>query len=49
MAPYNILTGQLEMRSDVSNIRERAVEFTDGTVLEDVDVIIYATGKDTWN
>ena len=39
-----ISCGSVTVKADVKQVTSRAVEFTDGSVEEDVDVIILATG-----
>ena len=39
-----ISCGSVTVKADVKQVKSGAVEFTDGSVEEDVDVIILATG-----
>ena len=40
-----VLAGYVELRPNISKVTARAVEFVDGSVLDDVDVIIMGTGE----
>lgn len=42
--PNHIASGAVVIKSNVRRLTEMAVEFEDGSIVDDVDVVIYATG-----
>ena len=42
--PNRIICGSIIIKPNIRKITKTGVEFEDGTVAEDIDVIIYATG-----
>ena len=42
--PNRIICGSIIIKPNIKRITKTGVEFDDGTVAEDIDVIIYATG-----
>ena len=42
--PNRIICGSIVVKPNIRRLGERSVEFDDGTVVQDVDTVIYATG-----
>ncbi|XP_073499189.1 flavin-containing monooxygenase 5-like isoform X1 [Phyllobates terribilis] len=42
--PNRIISGKVLMKTNIKRFREKDVEFEDGTVEKDIDVVIFATG-----
>ncbi|KAG7514417.1 hypothetical protein JOB18_033117 [Solea senegalensis] len=42
--PNRILSGTVQVKPNICRIQGSAVEFDDGTVVEDVDLVVFATG-----
>ncbi|XP_058495126.1 flavin-containing monooxygenase 5-like [Solea solea] len=42
--PNRILSGTVQVKPNICSIEGSAVEFDDGTVVEDVDLVVFATG-----
>ena len=42
--PNRIICGAIQVKADVKTFTETGVEFVDGTVAEDIDVVVLATG-----
>ncbi|XP_033122566.1 dimethylaniline monooxygenase [N-oxide-forming] 5-like [Anneissia japonica] len=45
--PDRILNGTLKVKADIERFTENGVKFVDGSCIEDIDTVIFATGYDT--
>lgn len=42
--PHRIITGSIKVKSDIAEVQGNVVHFTDGSKVEDIDVVILAIG-----
>ena len=42
--PYRIISGAVVIKPDVRRFTRTGVEFVDGTIVEEIDAVVYATG-----
>ena len=42
--PLKIVSGKVVIKGDIKVIRDKTVTFTDGSLIENIDVIVFATG-----
>jgi len=42
--PYQIAAGNVVIKPNIRRMTETGVEFEDGSVVDDIDIVVYATG-----